>query len=546
MWICSKCGAENSENDNKVCSSCGELREESVEETESVETESVETEAIEAEVEAVEAETEEAVSAPSIWICPICEAECDGEVCPVCGEAKPEEANIVDFVPKKNNSKIIALAVLIVAVVLVTAAFFVKYLFFSNDPVKGTGENNKITYSDMMEADNAISDENVAISVNGIDVSKDLFESMLANKALAYQQEFCYAENGSYDTSLLDNFKWTDVDKEKKKTHKEIVIENTVDILSEIYSIVDIGNDHKIKLSKKDKEAIDEQIANMKNQYGEDFETLLKANGFKNENAYKELLMVDQLANLVIIDMQEHPERYLEEDLSVYDSIKNPETISAKHILIKVAQQPAVSTEATEAVEGTQTAPQGLDDASAKAKADEILKKIKDGEDFDTLMEANNEDTSQPAEGYSFQKGGQMAKEFEDAAFALKIGEISDVVKTSYGYHIIKREAGYTDVVNYAKSKAEVKINKDFIEGIEITANLKKLEEETEKVMNKNTPQTTTNGSGQATQEMTEEEQKALEEAIKKAMEEQAANGEAEAQATTEAPSAETEAAPAQ
>ena len=79
------------------------------------------------------------------------------------------------------------------------------------------------------------------------------------------------------------------------------------------------------------------------------------------------------------------------------------------------------------------------DDHSAElAKAQEVLEKAQAGEDFNALMEEYNEDPGEPEEGYYFPTG-VMVQEFEDASFALQDGEISDIVETSYGYHIIKR-----------------------------------------------------------------------------------------------------------
>jgi len=75
-----------------------------------------------------------------------------------------------------------------------------------------------------------------------------------------------------------------------------------------------------------------------------------------------------------------------------------------------------------------------------EATAKDILAKLQAGEKFEDLAKQNSIDTSNKDNGGSlgtFGKG-QMVKEFEDAAFALKPGEISDVVKTDFGFHIIK------------------------------------------------------------------------------------------------------------
>lgn len=88
-----------------------------------------------------------------------------------------------------------------------------------------------------------------------------------------------------------------------------------------------------------------------------------------------------------------------------------------------------------------------LDEATVAAKkeqADKLLAKLRDAKDpitlFDQLMREHSEDTglaSNP-DGYEAYKG-QMVPEFEEASLALKEGQISDVVKSDYGYHIILR-----------------------------------------------------------------------------------------------------------
>lgn len=80
--------------------------------------------------------------------------------------------------------------------------------------------------------------------------------------------------------------------------------------------------------------------------------------------------------------------------------------------------------------------------ADAQKKAQDVLAKLKDGGDFADLAKQNSADPGSAAQGGDlgwFGKG-VMVSEFETAAFAMKPGDVSDLVKTQFGYHIIKVE----------------------------------------------------------------------------------------------------------
>jgi peptidyl-prolyl cis-trans isomerase D len=98
-----------------------------------------------------------------------------------------------------------------------------------------------------------------------------------------------------------------------------------------------------------------------------------------------------------------------------------PEQVKVRHILLKTQGKPA------------------SEDAAIKAKADDILKQVKAGANFGDLVKKYSEDTASVPNGgeYTVQRNGQMVPEFENAAFTLKPGE-SEVVKTTYGYHIVQ------------------------------------------------------------------------------------------------------------
>lgn len=119
-----------------------------------------------------------------------------------------------------------------------------------------------------------------------------------------------------------------------------------------------------------------------------------------------------------------------DEDIKQYYVInKNkfsvPEQVKASHILVSVPFN----------------APDD-ERKKAKEKAEQILEKLKKGEDFAKLIREYSNDPRSDIKGENigyFSKG-KMVKPFEEAAFSLKPGQISDIVETSFGYHIIRVE----------------------------------------------------------------------------------------------------------
>ncbi|HEX3561014.1 MAG TPA: peptidylprolyl isomerase [Pyrinomonadaceae bacterium] len=88
-----------------------------------------------------------------------------------------------------------------------------------------------------------------------------------------------------------------------------------------------------------------------------------------------------------------------------------------------------------------------IDPKAARAKAEDVLKRARAGEDFAALAKEFSDDPGSKAQGgdLGWFGRGQMIKEFEDTAFGLKDGDISDIVETKYGYHIIKVTGHRTD-----------------------------------------------------------------------------------------------------
>lgn len=108
---------------------------------------------------------------------------------------------------------------------------------------------------------------------------------------------------------------------------------------------------------------------------------------------------------------------------------KDYEQVKARHILIAFKGSPAA-----------QPGKKELTDAEAKAKAEELHKKLVAGADFAEMAKKESDDVGSGSRGGDLGTfgHGQMVEEFEKAAFAAKAGEITPVVKTQYGYHIIQ------------------------------------------------------------------------------------------------------------
>ena len=114
---------------------------------------------------------------------------------------------------------------------------------------------------------------------------------------------------------------------------------------------------------------------------------------------------------------------------------------------------------------------------NAKKEAEMVLEKAKNGEEFEKLIDEYNDDPGikNDPSGYTFKKDGTMVPEFEEASFKLSVGEISGLVETSFGYHIIKRvERAFTadDYMENIGKDATVRIKKGVYDNMKVNIDL--------------------------------------------------------------------------
>jgi len=143
------------------------------------------------------------------------------------------------------------------------------------------------------------------------------------------------------------------------------------------------------------------------------------------------------------------------EDMKLYykehkDEFGTPEMVRARHIFFKVTK--SMTDEEKEKL---------------KEKAEAVLKRVRAGEDFAKLAEEFSDDGGSKTKGGDlglFPKG-KMVPQFEKAAFALNAGEVSDVIESPYGYHIIKveeKKEATVEPFDKVKDKVREKIFADF------------------------------------------------------------------------------------
>lgn len=217
--------------------------------------------------------------------------------------------------------------------------------------------------------------------------------------------------------------------KEYEKTFKE----NILDSMIEKELVVQEAKKQGIKVSEKEVESRYNQMKKMFPST-KSFEEALKKAGLtpsKFKVRLREQILMDKIWTKVtkgIEVTEEEMAKYYEKNK---DRFKEPEKVKTRHIIL-----------------------------GSEKEAKDILKKLKDGGDFAKLAKKYSMDTATKDQGGSldWMTREQLAPEFADAAFRLNPGEISEVVKTQYGFHIIKLEEKKTEhQKSFEEAKEQVK-----------------------------------------------------------------------------------------
>jgi peptidyl-prolyl cis-trans isomerase C len=169
--------------------------------------------------------------------------------------------------------------------------------------------------------------------------------------------------------------------------------------------------------------------------------------GFKAQLAFQTESL---LAGTVLRDMSTNMKPDEAEGRKYYDAHKTEyERIKARHILIRFKGSPVPVGAKPDLTE---------EESLAKAKA--LRDKIVAGGDFAVIAKAESDDTGSGANGgdLNFFGHGQMVPAFEQAAFALPVGEVSQPVKTQFGYHLIQVEKHETKSFEEVRTEIDQKL----------------------------------------------------------------------------------------
>ncbi len=172
-------------------------------------------------------------------------------------------------------------------------------------------------------------------------------------------------------------------------------------MLEELVMMKILGEKHDVS-----DEQVNDELEKLKENLGMQFDIILQQEGLADEEAFKDVIYLGLLQEAAALDGVEVSDEQLKE---AYE--QKTKEIRAQHILVQ-----------------------------NKNTADELTEKLEKGEDFAELAKAYSEDTVSAGDGgdLGYFSPGTMVSPFEDAAFSLEKGGISEPVQTNYGYHIIK------------------------------------------------------------------------------------------------------------
>lgn len=371
-----------------------------------------------------------------------------------------EEIQMMKAEKKRKNKKALCISAIVVAVVFVAGLIYslcimnsigTKTVVNTSLPAKYSSAGEKLE-----EEKYNIKFENPFVSlfggknadiltVNGFGIGSDIFNYFVKSSALNYEYEL-YQNNTISDLKAFD---WNAVNEETGLKNAEIAKGEAVKSVSSVLAVIAEAEKRGIALTEDEEKEISDWIEQVKTSYGDNLENALMQSGYDSVEQLAEMQKLQTLYQKAYTAFGEDPIAYVKQ-FKNYEKSLSSDKITVLHVLVKFPD--GVTNESAEE-----------EKAETKKKAEEVLAKAKAGEDFSSLIDTYNEDPGLGKYGYTFANDGSMVQEFADAAFALEIDGISDIVETNYGYHIIKRTERIPDFGEYLdllEDNMKIRINR--------------------------------------------------------------------------------------
>lgn len=241
-------------------------------------------------------------------------------------------------------------------------------------------------------------DKQIVMTVGGKEIPAALYRYYLVNLRSQYD---------SGDSTMWDN-----------EEMAQYVDDQVLSYIKEYAAAEVMAEKLSVTVPEKTKEELNTYMAQVMNEIDADENTSYEAElaaANMTDNMFREF------QHNYLLQSQIYTDKYkgTATDEQILDYV-HQNYVRVKHILIKTVD---------------------LDDeqkAEARSRADQVLERAKNGENFEDLVTEYSEDGMDVDTGYYFTTG-EMVQEFEDKSFELQEGEISDIVESTYGYHIIKK-----------------------------------------------------------------------------------------------------------
>ncbi|CAH2215126.1 foldase protein PrsA [Tepidibacter aestuarii] len=286
-----------------------------------------------------------------------------------------------------------------------------------------------------LTACNSNESQDIVAKVNDRVITVSEYEKTLA----MYKKNF----EGIYGPDI-----WT-TEVEKGKTVIEVIKEQVLNNMINDEVVYQAAQKENVTVDDKD---VDAQLKQFNEQLksNEEFKTFLKENNIDDQflkNQLKKDMVISKYKENYIASLEINDEK-LKEYYETNKAEYKKEEVKASHMLFMT-------------VDNNQKPLPDEEQKAAKKKAEDILVRAKNGEDFASLAKEYSEDTVSANNGgdLGYFGRGVMVPEFEKVAFELETGEISDLVESPFGYHIIKVMDKVNEIIPFEDVKSQIKVN---------------------------------------------------------------------------------------